>query len=187
MNSLAALAAVEAVGGDVGARRAGARRIRRAGGRGAQITPSTSAAAASRSSTKATMPTPPRWARPSKCSAALPRDAAARRIAVIGDMLELGEHSEALHEGLPARSRRPASTLYSAAGRIWGLCSKTAASRRGAWTETSEKLKDTVLDAIRPGDAIMIKGSLGSRMGLLIDAIRQTYPQRAAARTIAAE
>ncbi|MFN3867915.1 MAG: UDP-N-acetylmuramoylalanyl-D-glutamyl-2, 6-diaminopimelate--D-alanyl-D-alanine ligase, partial [Hyphomicrobiaceae bacterium] len=46
------------------------------------------------------------------------------------------------------------------------------AAKRGAWAETSRELAPALLAALRPGDAIMIKGSNGSRMGLLVGAVR---------------
>jgi UDP-N-acetylmuramoyl-L-alanyl-D-glutamate--2,6-diaminopimelate ligase len=54
------------------------------------------------------------------------------------------------------------------------------------WTETSDALEKPLLDALRPGDAVMIKGSLGSRMGPLVEAIKTKFPQCAPASTTAA-
>ena len=42
--------------------------------------------------------------------------------------------------------------------------------RRGGYAENSAALESQLLAAIRPGDAVMVKGSLGSRMGLLVKA-----------------
>ncbi len=40
---------------------------------------------------------------------------------------------------------------------------------------SSEGLMDQLLDAVRPGDAVMIKGSLGSRMALLVGALKGRF------------
>jgi UDP-N-acetylmuramyl pentapeptide synthase len=51
-----------------------------------------------------------------------------------------------------------------------------AESRRGAYAESSDGLRDVLLKALKPGDVVMIKGSLGSRMGPLVEAIRAAHP-----------
>jgi UDP-N-acetylmuramoyl-tripeptide--D-alanyl-D-alanine ligase len=53
--------------------------------------------------------------------------------------------------------------------------------RRGAYAETSAALEPQVLAAIRPGDAVMVKGSLGSRMGPIVKALEQNYSRNALA------
>jgi UDP-N-acetylmuramoyl-tripeptide--D-alanyl-D-alanine ligase len=60
-------------------------------------------------------------------------------------------------------------------------------SRRGAWAENSEALQPLLMDALTAGDAVMIKGSLGSRMGLLVEAIKRTFPQVQGTARLAAE
>ena len=42
---------------------------------------------------------------------------------------------------------------------------------RGAWTETSVELAPIVTGTVKGGDVIMVKGSLGSRTGLIVDAL----------------
>ena len=54
------------------------------------------------------------------------------------------------------------------------------ASRRGAYAKTSEELGPKLLEAVGPGDAIMVKGSLGSRMGPLVEALKRRYGAEAA-------
>ncbi len=108
----------------------------------------------------------------------LPRSRAARRIAVLGDMLELGAEAKRLHEGLaPAIEAAAIDLVYGCGPNMAELFAVLPESRRGGWAENSHKLKETLTGAIRPGDAVMIKGSLGSRMSLLVDALKQSYPQ----------
>ncbi len=52
------------------------------------------------------------------------------------------------------------------------------ASRRGGYAENSAALETQVLPAIRAGDAVMVKGSLGSRMAPIVKALQRAYPHR---------
>ena len=53
-----------------------------------------------------------------------------------------------------------------------------AAERRGGYAENSQALERQLLAAIGPGDAVMVKGSLGSRMGPLVRALQRQYARR---------
>ena len=44
--------------------------------------------------------------------------------------------------------------------------------RRALWAPTSAALQEELPRAIRPGDAVMVKGSNGSKMGAVVVAIR---------------
>ena len=56
--------------------------------------------------------------------------------------------------------------------------------RRGGYAETSAALEPQVLGAIDGGDAVMVKGSLGSRMGPIVKALKRRYaPLRTGARS----
>ena len=122
-------------------------------------------------------------ANPASVAAALGLLAAAqpprggRRIAVLGDMLELGEQSPELHAGLlEPMDAAKVDVLYAAGPLMANLWARVAQHRRGAYAETSEGLRDVLLKGLRPGDVVMIKGSLGSRMGPLVEAIRAAHP-----------
>ena len=54
------------------------------------------------------------------------------------------------------------------------------AARRGAYAKTAEELAPKLLEAVGPGDAIMIKGSLGSRMAPLVEALKRRFEAEAA-------
>ncbi len=47
--------------------------------------------------------------------------------------------------------------------------------KRGRWALTSVELIPHVLATIRPGDAVMVKGSLGSRMAPIVEAIKMRF------------
>ncbi|UCH75420.1 MAG: UDP-N-acetylmuramoyl-tripeptide--D-alanyl-D-alanine ligase [Rhodospirillales bacterium] len=96
-----------------------------------------------------------------------------RRIAVLGDMLELGEDSGALHAALAADLEAQGVDLVFAAGPDMArLFEALPASMRGAHAAQSEGLTDPLMAAVGPGDIVTVKGSLGSRMAPLVDALR---------------
>jgi UDP-N-acetylmuramoyl-tripeptide--D-alanyl-D-alanine ligase len=104
--------------------------------------------------------------------AATPRDNFPRRIAVLGDMLELGEASTDLHRGLKEAVDAAGADLVLACGPMMRLLlDELPASRRGAWATTSAELEPALLEAVRTGDVVMVKGSLGTRMAPLVAAL----------------
>ncbi len=99
-----------------------------------------------------------------------------RRIAVLGDMLELGKDAAQLHAGLKEAIESAGVDLVFASGpNMRHLYEALAEDKRGAWGEESLKIEAALLDAVRPGDAVMIKGSNGSRMSVLVDALKKRY------------
>ena len=96
-----------------------------------------------------------------------------RRIAVVGDMLELGPDSLAVHAGLAKPLEHHGADLVFTAGRrmnaLWDALPK---KMRGGRAATSGELTPMVLAAVRPGDVVTVKGSLGSRMGVIVKALR---------------
>ncbi len=110
-----------------------------------------------------------------------PRDGG-RKIAVLGDMLELGDESAELHGGLAGAIEANGIDLVFTSGPMMKhLHDGVAESRRGAHAKNSELLAPIVTQAIRPGDVVMIKGSWGSRMALIIDALIEIEGQLSAA------
>jgi len=102
-----------------------------------------------------------------------------RRIAVLGDMLELGHQGAQLHGELaePVDAAQ-VDALYAAGPLMAHLWARTPAAKQGAYARTSEELREPLVAGLRAGDVVMIKGSLGSRMGPLAEAIRAAYPPR---------
>ncbi len=99
-----------------------------------------------------------------------------RRIAVIGDMLELGPKAAAMHAELAADlSANNVDLLFGAGPLTRALYEAAPASMRAAWTERSSELTDQVARALRGGDIAMVKGSNGSRMGPLVAALRDRF------------
>jgi UDP-N-acetylmuramoyl-tripeptide--D-alanyl-D-alanine ligase len=112
--------------------------------------------------------------------ATVPRGANPRRIAVLGDMLELGTESGRLHEDLKEPVDAAEVDLVFACGpNMQRLYAALPAAKRGSWAETSEGIIAPLLAAVRAGDVVMIKGSLGSRMAPLVEALMQMGEQDA--------
>jgi UDP-N-acetylmuramoyl-tripeptide--D-alanyl-D-alanine ligase len=92
-----------------------------------------------------------------------------RRIAVLGDMLELGADGAAMHAQLAADLRANKVDLLFGAGPLTrALFDAAPASMRAAWAERSSELTAEVARTLRDGDVAMIKGSNASRMGPLV-------------------
>ncbi len=110
-----------------------------------------------------------------------PRSAFRRRVAVLGDMLELGPDGPQLHRELAEFIDGAGVDVVFACGELMGsLFEALPASRRGAYAKTAEELGPKLLEAVGPGDAIMVKGSLGSRMGPLVEALKRRFGTEAA-------
>jgi UDP-N-acetylmuramoyl-tripeptide--D-alanyl-D-alanine ligase len=100
-----------------------------------------------------------------------------RRIAVLGDMLELGSKGKALHRGLAAPIAANAVDLVFCCGPLMhSLWQALPASQRGGYAENSAALEAQVVPAIRAGDVVMVKGSFGSRMAPIVKALQRVYP-----------
>jgi UDP-N-acetylmuramoyl-tripeptide--D-alanyl-D-alanine ligase len=98
-----------------------------------------------------------------------------RRIAVLGDMLELGPRAKALHRGLIAPVNANGIDLVFCCGPLMrALWQALPAGRRGGYAEDPAALEAQVLSAMRAGDVVMVKGSLGSRMGPIVKALQRS-------------
>jgi len=96
-----------------------------------------------------------------------------RRIAVLGDMLELGEDSKSLHAALKDAVEEAKTDLVFACGRdMRALYEALPESRRGEWGENSSAIAPSVIRSLRAGDEVLVKGSLGSRMAVILDALK---------------
>jgi len=105
-----------------------------------------------------------------------------RRIAVLGDMLELGPAGADLHRQLAAEIVPNGVDIVFCCGPLMrALWEALPSNRRGGYAETSASLESDVLSAVQPGDAVMVKGSLGSRMGAIVTALGNRYRRAAPA------
>ncbi|MDE2183618.1 MAG: UDP-N-acetylmuramoyl-tripeptide--D-alanyl-D-alanine ligase [Alphaproteobacteria bacterium] len=99
--------------------------------------------------------------------------AAGRRIAVLGDMLELGESSPVLHAGLVSPIDQAKVDLVFLCGPLMrNLWEALPPRRRAVYAPSSRELVAGVLSALKPGDTVLVKGSNGSRMSVIIEALK---------------
>ena len=99
-----------------------------------------------------------------------------RRIAVLGDMLELGTESAKFHRSLVEPILSYATdTVFCCGPLMQSLWQALPSERRGGYAESSAGLEPHVLSAIRAGDAVMVKGSLGSRMTPIVKALERHF------------
>jgi UDP-N-acetylmuramoyl-tripeptide--D-alanyl-D-alanine ligase len=96
---------------------------------------------------------------------------ARRHVAVLGDMLELGDEGPAEHAGLADAVISSADCLFTCGPLMRNLFDAVPEALRGAHAANSAALAPIVAAAIGRGDAILVKGSLGSGMKRVIEAI----------------
>ncbi len=96
---------------------------------------------------------------------------ATRRIAVLGDMLELGDEAEREHSGLASSVVSAADMVFTCGALMRGLHDSLPDRIRGVHAGNSAALAPIVAAALRPGDAVLVKGSLGSRMIRIVQAL----------------
>jgi len=96
-----------------------------------------------------------------------------RRIAALGDMRELGPDSASLHKALARNLAAARADLVFLCGlNMRALWSALPAKTRGHYAETSSELAPEMMRTLKAGDVVLVKGSFGSRMSVVIDALR---------------
>ncbi|MBI1493416.1 UDP-N-acetylmuramoyl-tripeptide--D-alanyl-D-alanine ligase [Halocynthiibacter styelae] len=100
--------------------------------------------------------------------------AAKRRIAVLGDMLELGPTEIEDHRAVADLAALEEIDLVHCVGpRMKALWDVLPARQRGEYDEAAEDLTSRVHNLLRPGDAVLVKGSKGIKVSLVVDALRR--------------
>ena len=101
-----------------------------------------------------------------------------RRIAVLGDMLELGEFGPDLHRTLTHDiERHGIERVYAVGPLMKYLWDVLPATKRGTYAASSSEIVGDLLSEVKAGDCVMIKGSLGSKMGPVVEALKAKWPQ----------
>ncbi|WP_282606500.1 UDP-N-acetylmuramoylalanyl-D-glutamyl-2,6-diaminopimelate--D-alanyl-D-alanine ligase [Pelagibius sp. Alg239-R121] len=96
-----------------------------------------------------------------------------RRIAVLGDMLELGKDASKLHGDLVEPLIDANVDLVFTCGPLMETLHKNLPARmQGAHAEDSAMLAPIATEAVAKGDVILVKGSLGSRMAVIVEALK---------------
>ena len=100
-----------------------------------------------------------------------------RRIAVLGDMLEMGDHAAQVHAELAG------PLLAAGIGHVWLAGPEMAALRDALpenvhveYRETTAELVDFVLESVAAGDVLMVKSSLGTGFGKIVAALLDKFP-----------
>ncbi|TGP90191.1 MULTISPECIES: UDP-N-acetylmuramoylalanyl-D-glutamyl-2,6-diaminopimelate--D-alanyl-D-alanine ligase [unclassified Mesorhizobium] len=100
-----------------------------------------------------------------------------RRIAVLGDMLELGDHSAKLHAALADLIVGTGTrTVFLGGPEMRSLAEALPDDIRTEYRAGVEELKPVLLAALRPGDVVMIKSSKGIGFAKLVDALLGKFP-----------
>ena len=100
-----------------------------------------------------------------------------RRIAVLGDMLELGPDAAAMHLGLQEAVDEAGVDLIFACGpHMKGLYDAFEVRRQGHYAAKARDLEDRIAAYLRHGDVVMVKGSNGLRLQPLVTAIQTRFP-----------
>ena len=99
-----------------------------------------------------------------------------RRIAVLGDMLEMGADGPRHHRELAEPLKAAGIDLVFCCGPLMHeLWYALPGDRRGGYAPASDTLTSLVAASLRPGDTVMVKGSNGSRMGPLVKALVERF------------
>lgn len=97
-----------------------------------------------------------------------------RRIAILGDMLELGPTEAALHAAIARTPGLDAvDTIHCVGPRMKALHAALPRGQRGDWVETAAELVPRARHLIDAGDIILVKGSKGIKVSLMVDALRK--------------
>jgi UDP-N-acetylmuramoyl-tripeptide--D-alanyl-D-alanine ligase len=97
-----------------------------------------------------------------------------RRIAILGDMLELGPTEAALHADIARHPGLAALAVVHCVGpRMKALYTALPRRQRGEWVETAADLAPHARQLIDAGDVLLVKGSKGSKVSLIVDVLRK--------------
>ena len=183
LNSLAVLATASIVGADLALASLALADLRPAAGRGTRLKlPLHGGEALVIDESYNANPTSMRAALAVLAQAPLGRHG--RRIAVLGDMLELGPKALDLHRDLADVITAIEIDLVFCAGPLMeALWQALPSQRRGGYAESAAALEPDVIAAVHAGDAVMVKGSAGSKMAPIVKALvrhssRQAAPER---------
>jgi len=95
-----------------------------------------------------------------------------RRIAILGDMRELGDQANEIHRSLlNDLLENHVDMVYASGPHMKHLFEALPRNMQAGYATSSDGLVTVVLSAVRRGDVVLIKGSLGSKMKVILDAL----------------
>ena len=94
-----------------------------------------------------------------------------RRIAVLGEMLELGAESEALHRQVGERAGETADVVVAVGGRPAKALADAVRSTEVAYLPDADGALELIVSLARPGDIVLVKGSRGIHLDRLVDGL----------------
>jgi len=178
LNMLAALAAADAIGADLNQSIAALSKLEPAEGRGQRTV-------IQAGDGEAVLIDESYNANPSSMAASISLLGAAapgeggRRIAVLGEMLELGPDGPQLHADLaPALVTAGIDRVYAAGELMRHLWDALPENMRGLYAGSAVGLVGPVEDAVKSGDVIMIKGSNASKVSAVAKALQSRAAER---------
>ena len=99
-----------------------------------------------------------------------------RRIAVLGEMRELGEQAVDMHAGLAeALVQAKIDAVFAAGPLMRALFEALPDALRGGYAETAAELEPVLAESVGAGDVVMVKGSHASRMGPLVASLKERF------------
>ena len=100
-----------------------------------------------------------------------------RRIAVLGDMLEMGRFSEQVHRDLSGPLAEASADLVCLAGpEMRALRDELGTNIETVYCDDANELADYLKNVLRDGDVVMVKSSLGIGFGRIVKALLDKYP-----------
>ncbi len=113
-------------------------------------------------------------------SAAAPKGKG-RRVAVLGDMLEMGPEAAQKHADLAGLPAMQGVDLVCTSGALMEhLDAALPVDKRGVHTANAEEMAKVLPGLLWPGDVVLIKSSKGSKLSLAVDVLRKLGQANAA-------
>jgi UDP-N-acetylmuramoyl-tripeptide--D-alanyl-D-alanine ligase len=107
-----------------------------------------------------------------------------RRVAVIGEMLELGDHAASLHAEVGrAVAAAGVNLLFAVGGAAAGALADAAVDAGMSKASvrhfaTSDEAADAAVSAVREGDVVLVKGSRGVKTDRVVDRLKAAHAER---------
>lgn len=102
-----------------------------------------------------------------------------RRVAILGDMLELGVAGVEMHREMADNPHLKQLDLIHCAGPLMRhLWEALPEEKQGQWAATAAELVPRASRLVDAGDVVLVKGSKGSKVSVIVDAIRKLGHRR---------